>query len=200
MYGVNDDGRDGGTAGFVADMAAAAGFRDPVLAYAPANRLPAVFGTNVQQLFGLRQTLQAKQTELEGMDAAFEDLRARLVGTNPVIGQIEDSVVRLTAEVALFRARYNDEHSEVQAALRKLRKLRRLEDEKAGLIATAQSIGEGDLNRLWNLSASGGSAARVGDGGLLVSQMERLQEAQAKRTALRSEIGQLQTSVSNLET
>lgn len=162
-----------------------------------ANRLPAVFGTNVQQLFGLRQTLQAKQTELEGTDAAFEDLRARLVSTNPVIGQIEDSVVRLTAEVALLRARYTDEHSEVQAALRKLR---RLQDEKVGLIATAQSIGKGDLDRLWNLSASGGNATRVGDGGLLVSQMERLQEAQAKGMALRSEIGQLQTSVSNLET
>lgn len=41
--GVNGDGGDGGTAGFVADMAtaAAAGFRDPVLAYAPAKRLVA---------------------------------------------------------------------------------------------------------------------------------------------------------------
>lgn len=164
-----------------------------------ADRLPAAFGTNTQRLATARQTLQDKRIQLAGANAAFEDLRARLIGTNPVIGQIEETIVRITAEVALLRARYTDDHSEVQAALRKLR---RLEEEKANLIAATENLGESDLERLWTLSASAGANRAATEGGvpgLLVAQLERLQMAQAGRTALRQEIETLAAAARELE-
>lgn len=99
-----------------------------------ATELPDVQAANVTRLNQLRSTLVERRNKLAGVEAAFTSQKARLAETNPVIGRIEQEQVAATAELALLRARYTDEHSEVQAVVRKLK---RLDEEHAALLSGA---------------------------------------------------------------
>jgi polysaccharide chain length determinant protein (PEP-CTERM system associated) len=162
-----------------------------------ADKLPAVHGSNISRLSQMKQQIEERRTELAGIDAAFEDLRTNLAGTNPVIGHLEESIVSVMGQLAILRARYTDEHSEVQGALRKLR---RLEEERVKMMEVAQNVSSSDLDRLWNLAASSTTLNGNGSGApaLLVSQLERLQEAKAKRASLQQEVEKLKHSIEDL--
>jgi uncharacterized protein involved in exopolysaccharide biosynthesis len=100
-----------------------------------------------------------------------------------------------------LRARYTDQHSEVQDADRKLDRLR---EERRSLLESPRSGDDADLSRLWNITAgsdrqndrNGGSS---GSGGLLVSQMQKLQDARAQRVALVQEVEQRKQAVIDLQ-
>ncbi|MFH1555639.1 MAG: hypothetical protein ABII76_12375, partial [Pseudomonadota bacterium] len=127
-------------------------------------------------------------------------LRKRLASTNPLIGRIEESIVQVSAELASLRARYTDAHSEVQAAERKLA---RLEEERQHLLGAAKNIETVDLDRLWNLAAGvtqpGENGQALGSAPLLVSQLQRLQEAQARRVTLAKEVEQIKEVIATLQ-
>lgn len=159
------------------------------------DKLPELYTTNVARLAALRQALAEKKLALAGADAALDDLRLRLAGTNPVIGRLEESIVQVSGELALLRARYTEDHSEVQAALRKLR---RVEEERKHLIEATRALTSEDLDRMWNLAA-GSIVAADKTPPLLVAQMQRLQEAQSKRSSLRQEIEQLEQVSADLQ-
>ncbi len=160
-----------------------------------ADKLPALYSGNVQRLASLRQTLEEKRTALAGADAAFKDLRARLLSTNPLIARLEDNIVQLRGELTLLRARYTEEHSEVQAASRKLR---RLEAEKDNLMDGAKALMDGDVERLLAVG-TGGDGTDSRPANLLLSQLKSLQEAQARRVTLSQEVGQLEKAVADLQ-
>ncbi|OZA81662.1 MAG: hypothetical protein B7X76_08110, partial [Azorhizobium sp. 39-67-5] len=90
---------------------------------ANADKLPALYNSTVQRLAQLEQQIETKEMELGTADATLADLRRRLATTNPLIGRIEEAIVQVSAELASLRARYTDQHSEVQAAMRKLERL-----------------------------------------------------------------------------
>ena len=162
---------------------------------ANADRLPALQNSTIQRLAQLEQQVETKEMELGTADATLQDLRKRLASTNPLIGRIEESIVQVSSELASLRARYTDQHSEVQAAERKLS---RLEEERQRLLSAARDIQSVDLDRLWNLAAGvtqkedGGTETRSAP--LLVSQLQKLQEAQAKRVGLEKDVEQLKAS------
>ena len=166
-----------------------------------AQNLPSIYSANVQRLVSLKQTLEEKSIELASLDASFQDLRARLLGTNPMIGRIEEQIIQVTSELSSLRARYTDQHSEVQDAERKLD---RLKEERRSLLESPRSGGEdADLSRLWNITAgsdrpSDRNGASSG-GGLLVSQMQKLQDARAQRVALVQEVEQRKQAVTDLQ-
>ncbi len=161
-----------------------------------ADKLPALYSANVGRMAAMQQNLEERRIELATADAAFEDLQKRVSTLNPVVGRLEEAIVQTSGELAGLRARYTDEHSEVQAALRKLK---RLEEERDSLLASTRHENGADMQRLWNLAAGAAAGDDKGNAApLLVGQMREVQEADTKRAALRTEVEQLSAGVERL--
>ncbi|WP_127088792.1 hypothetical protein [Aquabacter cavernae] len=163
---------------------------------ANADKLPAIYNSTVTRLAQLDQQIEQKEMDLGTADATLQDLRRRLATTNPLIGRIEESIVQVSADLASLRSRYTDQHSEVQAASRRLE---RLESERQHLLSSARDIESTDLDRLWNLAAGvtqggSGDSSDTRTAPLLVSQLQKLQEAQAKKVGLEKEVEQLKAA------
>ena len=169
-----------------------------------ADKLPAIYAANVTRLGALQQKLEERGMELAAADAAFEDMRTRLASTNPVIGRLEESIVSTSSELTTLRTRYTEEHSEVQAAERRLK---RLQDEKRVLIEQSQALKDTDLDRLWNMAAGSVSASDDPNSPngtktqptLLVSQIGRLQDMQGRRIALQQDVTQIRKTLADLQ-
>ena len=163
---------------------------------ANAEQLPAIYSSNVTRLSAMKQRLDEKTMALAAADAAFDDLRKRVTTTNPVIGRLEENIVDITSQLSSLRARYTDSHSAVQAAERELK---RLQAERRTILESAKKIDEKDLDRLWNMAAVSASSKDDTTQPLLVSQMQRLQDAQAKRAALQKDVELLKLSIADLQ-
>ena len=160
-----------------------------------ADKLPALYNATVQRLASLTQKVEEKSAELAAADSLFEDVRRRLVSTNPVLGRLEENIVQVTTELSLLRARYMDEHSEVLAAERRLA---RLQEERQSIIEAANAFGEADIERLWNMAAM----VPPGEKGavpLLMTQLHRLQEVQSRRTILRQDVESLRQTIEEMK-
>jgi polysaccharide chain length determinant protein (PEP-CTERM system associated) len=160
-----------------------------------ADKLPELYAANIVRLGAMKQSLEEKRTALAGATGALEDMRSRLAAANPVIGRIEDSIVQVSGDLALLRARYTEDHSEVQGAVRRLR---RLEEERRSVLEAANGISTADLGRLMAITAGGGSLSEKA-APLLMSQMTKLQEAESKPAALRQEVQQIEMAVEELQ-
>ena len=160
-----------------------------------ADKLPALYSANVSRLAAMQQVLEEKRIELATAEAALEDLKKRISTLNPVVGRLEEAIVQTSSELAGLRARYTDEHSEVQAATRKLK---RLEEERNAVLASTRQENGADMEKLWNLAAGAGTAGDRVNAPLLVEQMKLVQEADTKRAALRTEVEQIAAGVEQL--
>ncbi|MCU0818807.1 MAG: hypothetical protein MUF11_05775 [Beijerinckiaceae bacterium] len=162
-----------------------------------ADKLPALYAANVTRLGQLQQKLQEREMELATAQAGFDDIRSRIAGANPVIGRLEEEIVRLTSELTGLRARYTEEHSEVQGAERRLR---RTQSERAALLEASSALKTMDLDRLWHIAAN----MAHGDEGkpqatLLMSQLQRLQDAQARRVTIEKDVEELRRMIADLQ-
>ena len=158
------------------------------------DKLPAVYATTVQALGAMRQKLEEKTRELSDSDAALKDIRHQLSTTNPIVGRLEEAMIQATSELTALKSRYTDEHSEVQAAEKRLE---RLQEERRIYMEDVSKIDQLDIDRLWNM-ASGQSQSSEKPPALLVSQLLRLQEARAKHASLQNDVDQLNASVSEI--
>jgi uncharacterized protein involved in exopolysaccharide biosynthesis len=156
--------------------------------------LPDQRASNLQRLATLRDQLAEHEVKLVGAKTEFEETRARLAQTDPVIGRLEQDIVTTRGDLAVLRSRYTDEHSKVKAAVRKLQSL---EDERAKLVAAGAKADPVDLDRMWNMAAV---ARKEGDGSqpLLVSQVAMLEAARTRLQQLQSETENLRRSVAEL--
>lgn len=157
--------------------------------------LPQYHGTNVNRLAALKQRLAEKQAELAGAEKSLGSLDQQLSKTNPVVGRLEEQIVLTRSQLAVARARYFDGHSEVQALLRSLERLeseRTIALNEVGSLAnTQQLLDMVNAKVLTNLDA----AVQP----LLISQLERLQEARSQVDALSEEIKRLELMITELE-
>jgi polysaccharide chain length determinant protein (PEP-CTERM system associated) len=160
-----------------------------------ADKLPALYATNVTRLASIQQRMEEKSMELATAEAVFNDLRTRLSSLNPVVGKLEESIVQLSSELASLRARYTDEHTEVRATERKLK---RLQEERVNLLKEANAMKDVDMDRLWNIAAGTVVNGDQKSAPLLLSQMQRLQEAEGKRSTLRNEVEQLKKAIDEI--
>lgn len=159
-----------------------------------AAELPELHLTNITRLAQLKQRLSEREAELAGATKSLGGLDQQLSKTNPVVGRIEEQIVRIRGELALLRARYTDNHSEIQAALRNLR---RLEEERTNLLAASeQTI---DAGQLWDIASSAPMINAKGTQPLLISQLENLQLARSKVDGLQEEIKSLKRMITELE-
>ncbi|MDX1738173.1 MAG: Wzz/FepE/Etk N-terminal domain-containing protein, partial [Alphaproteobacteria bacterium] len=160
-----------------------------------ASELPELHASNVTRLSHLRSLLADRRTVLEGARAEENKVRERLSLTNPVVGKIEEAIVDTMAELTTLRARYTDQHTQVQA---KVRKLAALESERSKVLQQSPSLKETDLDRLWNIASSNSFQTQNGVQPLLVSQLEKLQNAQNQVERLEEEIRSLESEAQKL--
>ncbi len=154
--------------------------------------LPQLHQANVTRLSELRQALMEKQTDLAGAEAALEEFNNNLVQTNPVIGKLEERVIQTQTTLSMLRSKYTERHSKVQAAIRELE---RLELERQRLVAQSRNLQAEDIKRLWNLAAStpsGSGENNQAQTNVLASQLQAVQDANAKVTSLRNEVKSLE--------
>ena len=156
--------------------------------------LPEQRGANLQRLATLREQLAERETRLAGALSEFSETRSRLARTDPVIGRLEQDIVATRGDLAVLRSRYTDDHSKVQAALRRLE---RLEEERASMIKAGTELTNADVDRMWNLAAV---AKKEGEGAqpLLVSQVAILEAARTRLEQVKSELTNLQNSIAAL--
>ncbi len=159
-----------------------------------ADELPDLHLTSMTRLASLRQRLAEREAELAGAKKSLGGLDQQLSKTNPVVGRIEEQIIRIRGELALLRARYTDNHSSIQGALRNLH---RLEEERRNVLnQSEQTI---DAEQLWDIASS----APINDDNqvqsLLISQLQKLQEARSSVDALHEEIESLKRLVVELE-
>lgn len=157
-----------------------------------ASELPELHSANVNRLSHLRALLADRKTALEGAKAAELKVRERLSLTNPVVGKIEESIVDIMAELTSLRARYTDKHTKIQATLRRLNAL---ESERNRVLSQSPKLEGQNLERLWNMATASGFQNQNGVQPLLVSQLERLQEAQNQCDRLQEEITSLENEL-----
>jgi chromosome segregation ATPase len=165
-----------------------------------AELLPDLYEKNLQRLQTQEADLAARQVELAGARGQFETMRDQLASSNPIVAKLEESIVQVTADLTALRARYASGHSEVQAAERRLKRLR---EERQSLIEAMHGIETVDIDGLWRFATSVSSLAseRDRDGRqvpLLVSQLLRLQDAKTKVATLEQQIETLRRSIGAL--
>ena len=163
--------------------------------------LPQLHKANIERLAELRQLLTEKMTDLAGAEAAMEEFNSNLAQTNPVIGKLEERLINIRAELSMLRSRYTEQHSKVRAAAREFD---RLESERKRLISETSQLKPEDIKRLWNLAAtSAAGSVDMGTQGtattILASQLQAVQDANAKVTGLRNEVESIREQSENLE-
>ncbi|MGB1271032.1 MAG: GumC family protein [Endozoicomonas sp.] len=161
--------------------------------------LPELHKANVTRLTELRQLLMEKNTELAGAKAAMKEFDGNLSQTNPVIGRLEEKIVNTRAHLSMLRSRYTDKHSKVQASIRELK---RMESERHRIISESKKLNSEDVQRLWNLAASTSGATSdpaQGQTTILASQLQAVQEANAKVTSLENEVKSIHTQSERLQ-
>ena len=161
------------------------------------NRLPTLESSIVTRLAGLEQKFSENRMKLKAAEAELGDVRQRLIGTNPVIGRIEDDILKTRRRLGELKTRYTDEHSAVQA---ELRTLDRLEDEREALLKDAEAMKSADIDRLWNLAAGSLTQEDGKTPPLLVSQMTRLQESNAEYLRLKEETSAIEAEIDSIHT
>ena len=164
-----------------------------------AAELPELYLTNISRLAQLKQRLSERQAELDGATRSLGGINQQLSKTNPVLGLIEQKIIRLQSELALLRARYTDQHSKVVTALKNLK---RLEEERQKLLGNEDE--NLSVEKLWALGNNyqinkdplDDSAPKQP---LLISQLENMQLTSGKVEGLAAEVKSLQAMIAELE-
>ena len=155
--------------------------------------LPELLNINQDTLSRLEEVKQNKVVELSGAKARLATLKKQLAKANPVMGRVENNILRIQADIALLRTRYTDKHSKVQA---KLRELETLQIRKTEMQNNAQPFDEADLDSLWQIANSLPLDIDKKDSALLVSQLITLEEAENNVAQLQNEIEMLTDQLS----
>lgn len=165
-----------------------------------ASELPRLHTANVARLSELQAYLAERRIELDGAKAAQASLAMRLSQTNPVVGKIEESIINVMAELTQLKARYTDQHSQVQNVLAQLQAL---EKERNRILAQMSEINSGGLKearleQLWAIATTQETDTRNSHHPLLISQLERLQQADDHIERLNKEVSSLTAEISIL--
>ncbi|GLS91287.1 chain-length determining protein [Psychromonas marina] len=173
-----------------------------------AAELPELYLTNVSRLSQMKQRLFERQAELAGATRSLGGINQQLSKTNPVLGLIEQKIIRLQSELALLRSRYTEQHSKVVTALKNLE---RLEQERQKLLSNEDE--NLSVEKLWalgnnyqlnnsDMASRTSTDNRTNDNNnqpLLVSQLENMQITSDKVEGLFEEVKSLKLMIAELE-
>ena len=156
--------------------------------------LPEMQITSLDRLTKLKQRLYERQAELAGAKKRLGSIDLQLSKTNPVIGKLEEQIIRIRGELTLLQAKYTSQHSKVQG---KLRNLNRLEEERTRLLSQTQPGLSSE--QLWDIASSSSVDDLSKAPPILLSQLEELQQATSKVDALTEETNVLDSMIKELE-
>ncbi|MFA1562478.1 GumC family protein [Aliivibrio fischeri] len=156
--------------------------------------LPEMQITSLDRLTKLKQRLYERQAELAGAKKRLGSIDLQLSKTNPVIGKIEEQIIRIRGELTLLQAKYTPQHSKVQG---KLRNLNRLEEERSRLLSQTQPGLSSE--QLWDIASSNSVEDLAKAPPILLSQLEELQQATSKVDALTEETRVLESMIKDIE-
>ncbi len=157
--------------------------------------LPELHASNIKRFSDLKQQLAEKEAEIAGARKSLGGLDTQLSKTNPVIGRLEEQIIRLNGDLALLRAQYTDKHSKIQGILRKLRSLET--ERQHSLAENHQTI---DTGKLWQIASNVETTdSKNSRQPLLISQLENLQLSRNKVVGLEEEIKSLKSMIAKLE-
>lgn len=159
-----------------------------------AGSLPELNSMNIARLNQLKQKLSERETRYSGVANNVEGLNQLLSQTNPVVGKIEEQIINVRSNLALYRSRYTDKHSEVQALLRTLR---RLEFERNNTLNNAEQIINTD--QLWDMAYAISQNTDNKNQPILISQLQNLQNAKNDADSLAEEISHLKKMINDIE-
>ena len=162
-----------------------------------AEHLPRLYNANSSRFGQLNDLLEQRKIALSGALAAKRTIRTRLAQVDPVMSEIEQSIVNTKGELAILRSRYTDKHSRVQISLRRLGQL---QHERETQSKTSYKINEVDLNRLWEV-ANNMQAGKLDNNQnlLLVSQLQELQLSDGHVEQIKEEINSIERQTALLK-
>ncbi|WP_440906388.1 GumC family protein (plasmid) [Catenovulum sp. SX2] len=149
--------------------------------------LPELLNENREALQQIEKQKQLKKVALSGAKARLQSLIDKLGKANPVIGAIEERIVRVESELVLLKARYTDKHSKVVAKYRELSSLKKRQKE---LVESKQEFDTDNLDQLWQI-ANALPDSQNGTQNLLVSQIVSLQDAKNEVEQIKQEFEML---------
>lgn len=156
--------------------------------------LPEMHLTNISRLAKMKQRLSERQAEVAGAIRRLGSLDQQLSKANPVLGRIEEQIVKIQGELALLRARYTNKHS---AIITVQRNLRRLEEERQNIIShSSENL---TTDQLWIIASSSQLNNEQKNQPLLISQLETMQATRSKVEGYQEEITSLIQMITVLE-
>ncbi|OAN16814.1 sugar transporter [Photobacterium jeanii] len=150
-----------------------------------ADNLPHLQGTNIQTNAQLNTLIRETELALLHAQSQRDNLYQRLASTNPVVGMMEEAIVKAEAELAILRASYTDRHSSIKALLLRLN---RLKTERGKLLEQQQSLTSQEISQLWQRVANQSHTSDSKSQPILLSQFEKLQQAENQIAALNEEL------------
>lgn len=159
-----------------------------------AAELPELYLTNISRLAQMKQRLAERQAELAGASRSLGGINQQLSKTNPILGLLEQKIIRLQGELALLRARYTEQHSEVISALKKLN---RLEEERQKLLHN--NTEDLSIEKLWVIGNHYQLNNDPKKQPLLISQLENMQQTRGKVEGLVEEVKSLKIMINELQ-
>ena len=155
------------------------------------NTLPDVLHSNRQTFDSLLSEKQQKLIALSGAKAKLNALVSKVGQANPILGNLEEKIIRTESELSLLRTRYTDKHSKI---IEKKRTLANLKSRQQALLASSEELDTTNLDQLWQMV----NTLPSGDGkesSVLVSQLLALEEARNNLLQQEQEFAMLEEQV-----
>ena len=168
------------------------GAEDKLAKFKRENReaLPELLNINQGALATLEQKKQGKLVELSGAKAGLETLKVQLSKTNPVMGKIEEQIIKLESDIEILRVKYTDNHSILQI---KLSKLKKIIERKNELKKENKKM---NIDSLWQIANTLPFGTNKKEGALLLSQLINLESSTNNLVQLENEIKMLTKQIS----
>jgi uncharacterized protein involved in exopolysaccharide biosynthesis len=142
------------------------------------------------RLHSRKSVLTSSKDELRRQEDALLD-------KNPLVRAIDERIINLESQLALYHSRYTDAHSKVKDTKKTISHLR---EQRESIMAQTHDLTSQGLERLWQLAQ--GAANELGDKTLIpgiTRQLKQIQEVQIRVTQYEEEIQAVQNMIADLE-
>ena len=160
-------------------------------------KLPDQYQFDIKTMRELEVLKQEKLVMLAGAQATLNSLSTQLLKTNPMVSSVEEAVMSKSAQLAILRSKYTDNHSKVITITRDLK---RLEEQRDKILQDTKSLANTDIEKLWQLATN---LSEPSDGAmrrpLLVSQLESIEQAKSRDKQLQQELAHVSTRLTELK-
>jgi len=155
------------------------------------NTLPTVLHSNRETFDKLLSEKQQKLIALSGAKAKLNALKNKVGQANPILGKLEEKIIRTESELSLLRTRYTDKHSKV---IEKTRTLKNLKARQQSLLESSEDLDTSNLDQLWQMVNTLPSGENK-ESSVLVSQLLALEEAKNSLLQQEQEFAMLEEQV-----